>query len=89
MKIKPINEINICEQVRYNESVTGTHLSVRSGTPNQDKKDFALCSLVSMMVQRGLIVKKPNETTKKCMSKAIKDANNLVDNFALEDGMRM
>ena len=55
MKIKPIKASGIYEQSRFNDMVFGTHVVVTRGHISEEKKDFAMLSLYSLMYECGFL----------------------------------
>ena len=89
MKMRPINENDLCEHVRYNSNVSGTHIYIQHGTSNEEKKDYSLYPLLSLMVDRGLFKKRQGESSKEAIERTAKEASNYVSEFTIQNNTRM
>ena len=89
MKIRPINDNDLCAQVRFNDCVSGTHILVMDGKPNEEKRITSLYPLLSMLVERGFITREDNDTKEEMLGRAFKNAESIVEGYSTRRGVRM
>ena len=88
MKIKPIQSTGIYEQSRFNDSVIGTHVIISKGKINQEKKDYAILSLYSLMYECGFLNPFTSDyKSSELINKLSVSSEELVDEYS-SNGMR-
>ena len=82
MKMKPINDgDNFTKSARYNTNTSGTHIFVRDGVENQEKKDDAMLSVFSMMYEAGYVNYTEEKDKKELLSEMATSAKARVEEY--------